>query len=402
MKEIIPKFSASIEIEEVKESILKAEKEQLKGKLDHLYKELERDPSPFYEIQIQHEEGRLSKLSMFSLREEANQIFDEIIRGMLREDEAPNNPARENYICTSFLKILYEEFKRDAAKARKYHATPKSANKLYKYYKSLDVDLDKVDRQFSKYDLLSISRPEQIISGLPNRIFDDVRNAQFLVDIPETLLKVFAALLSSDAIRRISFLVQSEVVFETSANYFILLGNEESESPVLLADFLNDSRGDQATRDVIKKDSAQTTFPPQMSAGRSYDKSGDSAWYFIDDPNIYLEEIPNDPLILDDWVVTRLIHIEYFVRDGRILLSHVDHEYIFYSYEEFDRRLEDFSQKGNARKRIKTFKIDDSEIPLVGEDGVLVLNTMLGSLFEKPYLFNEFLREITYEASSAP
>jgi hypothetical protein len=399
--EIIPEFTATLEVEEIKATILEAQKEKIRTNLNFLYEKLENAPGPFYAMQIQREENRLSNLSFSSLKEEAHSIFDEVVSSVLLENIRSSNQARENYLCVFYLTILYVKFKFDIAEAGKYNATQKAENKLYKYYKSLDIDLKEADRQFAKYDLLSISSSEQIISGLPNRILDKKNNSQFLIDIPEALLNIFAFLLKSGAIKSISFLVESEVVFQTSQQYFILLGDEQPKPPVFFVDFLNDARDGQALREVVKNTHDQNTFPPHVLAGRFYDTSNDSAWYFIDNHDIYFEEIPSAPEVLDDCVVTQLIHIEYFVRNEKILISHIDHEYIFYSYDEYDKRLNDFSQKGSARKRIKTFKIDNSEIPLVAEGDVLVLNTVLEYRFKKPYLFNEFVREITAEAGKS-
>ena len=398
--EIIIEFITNLAAEEIKHKILEAQKEKLKTEIDYLYKKLESTPGLFYEIQISRNEDKLSKLSMSSLEEEANSIFDGLISNILQANQATSNQTKNNYFYVFCLKILYEKFKSDIENSEKYSETKKTESKIYKYYKSLDIDLKEADRQFLKYDLLSISSSEQIISGLPNRIFDKKNNSQFIIDIPSVLLDMFASLLNSEAIKNISFLVECEVVFQTSQQYFILLGNEKPKTPLFLLNFLGDTRDYQAAREVVKEADTKNTSPPHVSAGRFYDKNNDSAWYFIDNRNIYFEEIPSSPEVLDDCVVTQLIHIEYFVRNEEILLSHIDHEYIFYSYEEFDKRLKDFSQKGSARKRIKTFKIDNSEIPLIAEGSILVLNTVLEYTFEKPYLFNGFIREITGMANS--
>ncbi|MBV0882139.1 hypothetical protein KTQ42_22950 [Noviherbaspirillum sp. L7-7A] len=393
--EIIPEFITTLETEEIKASILEAQKEKITTRLDCLYKDLENTPGSFYEIQIQNDENRILELSMSLLKEEAHSIFDEVVSSVLQANKKSSNQTKANYVCTYYLAILYKKFKSDVIKAEKYSPAQKTESKLFRYYKSLDVDLKETDRQFAKYDLLSISSSEQIISGLPNRIFDNKNNSQFLIDIPEAILDIFAFLLKSEAIKNISFLVECEVVFQTSMQYFILLGNEKPKCPVFLVDFLNDVRDGQAIREVVKKADTPNIFPPHVLAGRFYDTNNDSAWYFIDSRNIYFEEISSDPEVFDDCVVTQLIHIEYFIRSDQMLLAHIDHEYIFYSYDEFDKRLKDFSQKGSARKRIKTFKIDNSEIPIIAEGDVLVLNTILEYLFKKPYLFNGFVREIT-------
>lgn len=393
--EIIPEFITNLKTEEMKNLILDAQKEKIEIELDYQYKELNNSSISFYGPQITRNENLLSKLSISSIEEEANSIFDELISGRLQKNKEPTNQTKINYFYISCLKILYEKFKSNISISKKYSTTQKTENKLYKYYKSLNIDLKENDKQFAKYDLLSISSPDQIISGLPNRIFDKEHQSQFLVDISPVLLNIFIYLMKSEALKNISFLVGCEVVFQTSQQLFLFLGNEQPESPVRLSDFLNDDRDYHASREVAKEADAKNTCPPQVLAGRFYDEKDDSAWYFIDNRNIYFEEIPNTPELLADCAVTQLIHIEYFVCNGQMFFSHIDHEYIFYSYAEFDKRLKDFSQKGGARKRIKTFKIDDSKIPLIIEDDILVLNTILEYTFTKPYLFNGFVREIT-------
>ncbi|WP_295942642.1 hypothetical protein [uncultured Xanthomonas sp.] len=400
--EIIPKFAVDLGAgNEINDAILESQKEATKSEIGILYKNLEKCPGSFYENQISHYENKLLNLSMESLKKEANSIFDEVLSLTLQAHRASAYQTKENYFYTFCLKILFDRFKFEISNSEKYRTPAKIENKIYKYYKSFDVDLKESDRQFLKYDLLSIDEPEQIISGLPSRIFDKKNNSQFLIDISQIIIEVFAHLMSSKSIKNISFLVECEVVFQTAEKYFIVLGNEQPKSPLFLADFLCDTRDHQATKEVFKEEGAKNTFPPHKSAGRFFDRSNDSAWYFIDQNEIYFEEVLGNPEVLDDCVVTQLIHIEYFMRCGEILLSHIDHEYIFYSYNEFDKRQKDFRQKGSARKRIKTLKIDNSEIPLIAEGNVLVLNTILEHTFKKPYLFNGFFREIVGIANNS-
>lgn|GEM_PF-1092861 len=60
-------------------------------------------------------------------------------------------------------------------------------------------------------------------------------------------------------------------------------------------------------------------------------------------------------------VLTNLVHLEVTNKDGTEVISHIDHEYIVYSSEEYDMHLKDFSAKGS--KKIKTFKLDNATIP---------------------------------------
>ena len=72
----------------------------------------------------------------------------------------------------------------------------------------------------------------------------------------------------------------------------------------------------------------------------------------------------------------------------------MDHEYIFYSLEEYVKRLSDIKQKGNILKRIKTFKIDNSKIPFILEDGMNVLLFFLNEYFKSEKLLLEYFQKI--------
>ncbi len=57
-------------------------------------------------------------------------------------------------------------------------------------------------------------------------------------------------------------------------------------------------------------------------------------------------------------IITQVLHLEYTVL-AEAVITHIDHEYIFYSEEEYSKRETGHTQKGEKgenRKRYKTFK----------------------------------------------
>lgn len=66
-------------------------------------------------------------------------------------------------------------------------------------------------------------------------------------------------------------------------------------------------------------------------------------------------ELCEDFDIYDNMIVTQVIHLQYSLEDGKTYITHLDHEY--------EKRLGDITQKGEAQTRIKYFKIDHSKIP---------------------------------------
>ena len=58
-----------------------------------------------------------------------------------------------------------------------------------------------------------------------------------------------------------------------------------------------------------------------------------------------------------------MLHLQYDYNDREPIIKHLDHEYIFYTPDEYKARKMDRRVKGKAFKRVKTFKIDGSAIP---------------------------------------
>lgn len=388
--EIFPKFFDYIENDESKILILRLHKQHLNSENDRLYKLLDKYPGKFYEIQIDHNENAISGLDFAKLRKSSDTIFNGVLIDILNHKGLLSGQDIINYSYVYYLDILYKSFLSERSSSDKYTKPKKCNNKLFKYYQSLNVDLQESDTQFDKYDLLSVNSSSEIIVGLPSRVLDKENNVQFMVDLPEPLLHLLKYLLDNALIGSLSLLVDASVPFETSEEIFILLGNNEPQKPVLLNDLVQGIRDCNITKYIAQKPDNDETFPLNTYSGRYYDSSKDSIWFFVGERDIYIEEILNEPILLEDCIVTQLVHIEYYMNGKDLYISHLDHEYIFYSYEEFDSRLCDNKIKGSARKRIKTLKIDSSNLPLVVNDDVLVLNTIIDSFFEKPNMADDF------------
>ena len=91
-------------------------------------------------------------------------------------------------------------------------------------------------------------------------------------------------------------------------------------------------------------------------------------------------------------MVTQVIHCEYFKDSGSYFICHLDHEFIFYSIDEYEMRQRDPAQKGNARKRIKTFKIDKAMIPISNDSNVLF--DILELKFKNKQLVREYFNKV--------
>ena len=90
----------------------------------------------------------------------------------------------------------------------------------------------------------------------------------------------------------------------------------------------------------------------------------DQLWVSVSNSEMHFEELCDDFKTQDEAIVTQLVHLLYEVRGSIPVIKHIDHEYLFYSIEEYERRLEDPTIKGKAQKRIKTFKVDEANVEM--------------------------------------
>ena len=70
----------------------------------------------------------------------------------------------------------------------------------------------------------------------------------------------------------------------------------------------------------------------------------------------------DDFISQNEQIITNLIHLEIETIDNEEFITHLDHEFIFYTLDEYEKKINKHSNKGF--KKIKTFKIDNSRIPL--------------------------------------
>ncbi len=341
-------------------------------------------------ILIEFNEKNLKNLSFETLAENANAIYQSIILPFLKNPS--KNQTEKNYFYTYLLGIAYEKFSRALSSEKKYNRTKPKENLIYQYYRNIDIDIEKTDQQFRKYDLFSVANDAEIFVARPSRIIDTKNNIQFIVEGQEALLQLLVDSKQRGYINDLALLARSQDPIESDQHIRILLGTDQVAVPPKIQNIFNDSFP-HVFRDVIESQAVSEDELFSSEVIYKFHEIGysDQVWVFSKDNSVVFEEILGDPEIFDDCVVTQMIHLEYELDDGRIKISHIDHEYLFYSYEEYDKRLVDYNQRAGAKKRIKTFKADRSKIPLVFEDGTFFLYAVLDAYFTKAYYLQEFL-----------
>ena len=195
--------------------------------------------------------------------------------------------------------------------------------------------------QFEKYGLLPIDSARELLELEPPRIYDkEIDKTFFIKNIPLHFLEQLSLLKNLGYVKDIALRVKNENPYEgkLSCSY--------------LAEALE--RGKYFSLSGLGEYSITKLYS---------EKYEDCLWITIDSRNITFEELCQDFTIYENVVVTQVVHLEYQCKAQDAYITHLDHEYIFYTLEEYERRMKDNLQKGSGLTRLKSFKIDHSCIP---------------------------------------
>jgi hypothetical protein len=239
--------------------------------------------------------------------------------------------------------------------------------------------------QFKKYGLLPVDTVRELLEVEPPRIYDKgINKTLFTKNIPLRLLKQLKLLKDLGYIKDIAIRVKNEKPYEGKLVCLYLAEALERGQFFCLSEL------------------------GAYSITRLYsEKYDDCLWVEIDERNITFEELCEDFTTYENVVVTQVIHLEYQCEDQDAYITHLDHEYIFYTLEEYEQRLKDNSHEGSGLTRLKSFKIDHSRIPFnyeievkrKGEDGedlpierVQILSYILETYFSHKDLLKEYFQ----------
>lgn len=377
-------------------SILRFERNRLEIELAQLCTDLIPDSRA-----IESKKRDLENLCAEALHKQALHIFDDYNSTLPAAKDFSARQCKENFALTRLLHIVYEIYRADNSEHRRYTRAPQKTTRLYQYYKAAEVDLFETDAQYSKYNLRSVTEDTQLLIGIPNRILDSQHTVQLLIEhTPSYVLTLFERLRSESLIKDLALLTCDDVLIETNKHIFVELGFQVTPLPLTVENLQRQATGEVEST-VLRTRAATADSKAAIPSVWTFYKHGsdDKSWCSITDSSMTFEEIAYIPELLANCAVTRMIHLEYYVVGGRYFVSHIDHEFIFYTLEEFDLRAKDPYQKGNARKRMKTFKIDHSTIPFMLDDGTLFVHTLIDACFDKPYLLMDFLLDLCISAT---
>lgn len=231
-----------------------------------------------------------------------------------------------------YLYYAFEDYKRS-----KDHPLNINQERIEELYLGI---FDKTS-QFQKYGLLPVDDYRELLCVDPPRICDSLINKTLMLkNLPLQLADKFQELIQQGKIGGLLVRVSNTQVYDGQFREGILL--EEVE------------RG---------KVFSLTNLGTYMVTKLFSDNYDDCLWIVIDSENITFEELCEDFMVFDNQVVTQVVHLQYMFQDNNSYITHLDHEYIFYTLEEFEQRKTNVRQKGNAQQRMKSFKIDNANIP---------------------------------------
>lgn len=210
-------------------------------------------------------------------------------------------------------------------------------NELEEVYKDI---FDK-QNQFSKYGIVPIDDERELLLIEPPRIYDKTINKTFFTkNVPLNLLK------------KISEMISSGIVKDFSVRLF----NEPGYKGRLYCDYMQEALERGKIFEFVNLGN--------YSISRLYSKEYENCmWVVIDPQNITFEELCKNFEVYNDMVVTQVVHLQYKKEGNCTYITHLDHEYVFYTIDEYDNRMGNVTQKGTAKTRLKSFKIDNSRIP---------------------------------------
>lgn len=197
--------------------------------------------------------------------------------------------------------------------------------------------------QFQKYGLVEMDDNCEMMAIDPPRFYDkSINKTIHLVNVPKELLEIFINMRINNLYNRIS-LRGSNVctdIFDGKNDLESVMEAMEFGIPFSIENFEN------------------------MSLTRLYSKDyNDALWIKIDETDMTFEELCINEANYNDSIITQVVHLQYKKDNTNIIITHIDHEFIFYTPEEYALRKGNASIKGTDLKRLKSFKIDDAKIP---------------------------------------
>jgi len=357
---LISKISQLVSNAEFQEYIICLEKNKIINEIRTLKEELKNNPKDkLKKYKLENNENYLQELNKKGFK--AFEKFYKQVYLSFNNEKIFSFSCKE-YITLKVCELLIKEIE-SIDKSYQFEFN----NELEKFYLEHNINLQN-DIQYKKYGLISITPEMEIkISNIP-KIYDKRVKEYIWLNVKEEILKILEELRNKGFIKNLALRPHYKV--EKDLGHIIIALEEMAFG---------------------KKFTLNIKELPSIT--QLYNIDYDNLWIKKDDKNIIFEEVLNideDLLKCKEYVVTQVLHLQYFEKNSKYFISHLDHEYIFYSKEEFKKRISNPDIKG---KKFKTFKIDNSNIPII-VNGENILYKFLEYLFINVELLNEYFENV--------
>lgn len=199
------------------------------------------------------------------------------------------------------------------------------------------------DSALFTYNLIEVVNDCELMPIDPPRLYDKRIDKTIMVShIKKELLEVFRVLRMSGFIENLYVRLSNSLSQIYNGRYTTQSLMEEKEFGQLFS---------------IKQ---LTSVPVTKLYSKKYENA---LWINISGTDITFEELCENEEIIDNSIITQVIHLKYKQEKDAIIISHIDHEFIFYDKKEYIERKAKSNIKGTKHKRLKSFKIDNSSIP---------------------------------------
>jgi hypothetical protein len=333
----------------------------------------------FYKIEIECLEGQI-----YSHIDELILYYREVYNTLSVSTELSKDYSESDYVESSLIILLFDLL-RDYKNVKNRFSFDFKNNAFINFYKNKGIDLLKEDKQYEKYGLLSISLDTfEFCTNQPFQLKDKrIDSTLYFNDL----------IPNNTSMNKNNHLSLKDYLWESlqmkKINQLSLLpefNNVPSDGLTLSLEHFE--KGNSFKINGLNKENVAKLFQE-----REY---GNQLWAYMDgESDITFEEFneeeTKDYLDICGFYVTNVVHLKYFKDGDDYFIEHLDHEYVFYSPDEYKKRKLNHLQKGNAKKRIKTFKIDNSKIPLTSESGLEFLEFILKECLKHTDLIGEFL-----------
>lgn len=220
------------------------------------------------------------------------------------------------------------------------------------------------ESDYKRYNLIPIDSGKKLLALNPPRVYDETIDKTVFLAVLKPVVDVLIELYNNGLIGKYAF-----------------LGNNIEDGKIEREYLVEGiAQGKKFSYDIEKLPRVTNVYSEKDYC---YD---DQLWVKSKGDEITFEELLVE-VDMDEVITTQMIHMQYITKEGVHYISHLDHQYIYYTKEEYKIRKRSMNQKGRAKKRCKTFKIDEAEIPPDYLCSVFQYNSENTSELEVPFIY---------------